>query len=136
MKTEQDIKGDVYTLLRERGLSGIVDGNTYRHGLRPLASTDEDIVISVLASDMSSERQTAIVNVNIYVRDLHLESGEAVENGERLGELCRVFAEGLERATTSEYRIILERQSVLSVEGKDEHCINNRLLYSHIHERK
>lgn len=136
MKTEQDIKGDVYTLLRERRLSSAIGGSTYKHGLRPLASTEEDIVISVLTSDMSAERQTAIVNVNVYVRDLLLDSGEAVEDGQRLRELCRLFAEGLERATTSEYRIILERQSVIRVEGKDEHCINNRLLYSHIHERK
>lgn len=136
MKTEQEIKQDVFDYLRAIRLDEAVSGRLIKESHRPMMSDEEDVVLSILSSDHSTEYQRAIVQVNVYVRDLRLDSGEPIEHSKRLTELSRLFAKALDVVSGSDYRFTLERQHVLAVEGKDEHCINNRLLYQHLHERE
>ena len=94
-----------------------------------LVSTDrEDIVISILENG-SGQIQEAFVNVNIYVKD-NIRNGEAEMNDARCRELCKVAIQVLETGHGESYRFTLNKQRVLEVNGKNEHFINNKLLYS------
>jgi hypothetical protein len=130
MKTDIDIKDDVYLYLKNSALATEVTGKLCKT-IRPAASTAEDIVVSVLANE-NGQVQSAYVNVNIYVADqLHKYAKESQyeENSQRLRALCQLAHETLERHVGDDYRWELESQRVMAVEGRNEHCINNRILY-------
>lgn len=131
MKTDIDIKDDIYTHIRGSRLESMVCGEL-RKTLRPNNSDCEDIVISVLANT-NGQTQEAFVNVNIYVKDV-LRDNQAEENSSRLRELCRESHELLNVGRGTDYRFELESQRVLKVDGKDEHVINNKLLYKQNNE--
>ena len=95
---------------------------------RPSNSDREDIVISILENG-SGQIQEAFVNVNIYVKD-NIRNGEAEMNDARCRELCKVAIQVLETGHGESYRFTLNKQRVLEVNGKNEHFINNKLLYS------
>lgn len=144
MKSEIDIKDDIYRHLHCCSLTTSVSGQLSKRGVRPTASDKEDIIISVLSSDTSDEIQTAIVVVNVYVPDQRLPTGEAEEHSARLRELCRLGVEVLNRG----YGEGCEPHGLFGqcpncpprlvgpVNGKEEHCISHRLLYRAINERE
>jgi uncharacterized protein (UPF0333 family) len=137
ISTDNDIKDLVYMLLQNSQLKAEVTGQIIKVSRNP-ASTNEDVVISVLANDNPRQIQSAYVNVNIYVKDVDFQqSGEKykVENTARTKELSRIFADMFENAIIGEsYRLTLDRQRVIAVEGANEHCVNNRLLYQCVNE--
>lgn len=126
MKTDIDIKDDIYSHLKESALEKSVDGRLCKR-MRPNGSDKEDIVISVVANQ-NGQIQEAVVNVNVYVRDVFVR-GQYEEDTIRCRELCRMAWEVLEVGRGGDYRFVLDRQRVLPVEGKNEHFINNRLIY-------
>ena len=126
MKSDIDIKDDIYSHIKGSDLTGMVTGKLSKT-LRPAKSDDEDIVISMLAN-VNSDIQQAFVNVNIYVADV-LRDEQYEENTIRLRELCDASKNLLEVGRGSGYRFTLEEQRVLEVQGKNEHFINNKLLY-------
>lgn len=126
MKTDIDIKDDIYFHVKGSALEKSVDGRLCKR-MRPNGSDKEDIVISVLANQ-NGQIQEATVNVNIYVRDVYV-CGQYEEDGIRCRELCRIAWECLNVGRGEDYRFELDSQRVLPVEGKNEHFINNRLLY-------
>lgn len=134
MKTDIDIKDDVYRAVANSSLAQEVSGIVSKT-LRPANSTAEDIVISVLASQ-NAEVQQAYVNVNVYVPDLDIPysvGGETViqkeENTKRLRILCDKAKKLFELVIGDTYRITLDSQSVLASNTGEEHIINNKLLY-------
>lgn len=126
MKTDIDIKDDIYKYLKDSKLASAVTGKISKT-LRPPKSTKEDIVISVLANS-NQQIQEAYVNVNIYVKDLFRES-QYEENTIRLRELSKLASETLNSFIGKGYRFDLEQQRVMDVPGVNEHFINNKLLY-------
>ena len=62
MKTDQEIKQEVYDYIKGSVLEEAVNGVLTKRK-RPLNSKKEDIVISVLAN-VNAQRQEAFVNVN------------------------------------------------------------------------
>jgi len=137
ISTDNDIKDLVYMLLQNSQLKAEVTGQIIKVSRNP-ASTNEDVVISVLANDNPRQIQSAYVNVNIYVKDVDFQQGGEkykVENTARTKELSRIFADMFEKAIIGEsYRLTLDRQRVIAVEGANEHCVNNRLLYQCVNE--
>lgn len=134
MKTDIDIKDDVYRVVAGSTLANAVNGVVSKT-LRPANSTKEDIVISVLASQ-NTEIQQAYVNVNVYVPDLDIEYavGEKTftqkeEDTIRLRTLCNIAKDLFEIVIGETYRITLDAQSVLTSATGEEHIINNKLLY-------
>lgn len=134
MKTDIDIKDDVYRAVADSTLSTAINGVVSKT-LRPANSTSEDIVISVLASQ-NTEIQKAYVNVNVYVPDLDIPysvNGETIvqkeENTKRLRTLCNIAKELFALIIGDTYRITLDSQSVLASNTGEEHIINNKLLY-------
>ncbi len=126
MKSDIDIKDDLYTHIKGSELASMVTG-TLSKTLRPAKSDKEDIVISMLANG-NTQIQQAFVNVNIYVPDV-LRNDQYEENTIRLRELCSAASELLEVGRGDGYRFALEEQRVMEVQGKNEHFINNKILY-------
>lgn len=126
MKTDIDIKDDVFRHIKGSDFESMVSGKLSKT-LRPSKSDNEDIVISML-TNVNTDIQQAFVNVNIYVPDI-LRDDQYEEDSIRLRELCNASKELLEVGRGEGYRFTLEEQRVMEVEGKNEHFINNKLLY-------
>lgn len=131
MKSDIDIKDDIYMFIKGSPLENAVNGKLSKT-LRPAGSSNEDIVISML-SNQNAQIQEAFVNVNIYVRDL-VRDNQTEEDTIRLRELCNLAKSLLEVGRGNDFRFILDSQRVLEVEGKSEHFINNKLLYRQCNE--
>ena len=131
MKSDIDIKDDIYMFIKGSPLENAVNGKLSKT-IRPAGSSNEDIVISML-SNQNAQIQEAFVNVNIYVRDLVRDS-QTEEDTIRLRELCNLAKSLLEVGRGNDFRFILDSQRVLEVEGKSEHFINNKLLYRQCNE--
>lgn len=126
MKSDIEIKDDIFNYLKGSELEKAVTGKLCKT-LRPANSDLEDIVISILENG-NGQIQEAFVNVNIYVTD-NVRDGQAEEDSIRLRELCKLSSTILELHNAGDYRFFLDKQRVLKVNGKEEHFINNKLLY-------
>lgn len=131
MKSDIDIKDDIFMFIKGSELENSVTGKLSKT-IRPSNSNDEDIVISIL-SNQNAQIQEAFVNVNIYVPDL-IRGGQSEENTIRLRELCNLSKNLLEVGRGNDFRFQLDSQRVMQVQGKDEHFINNKLLYRQCNE--
>lgn len=131
MKSDIEIKDDIYQIIKGSALEKAVTGKLKKNR-RPANSNKEDIVISILENG-SGQVQEAFVNVNIYVSD-DIRDGQAEENSSRLRQLCKLATELLEVQRGEDYRFTLDKQRVMEVNGKNEHFINNKLLYKQVNE--
>ena len=131
MKSDIEIKDDIYQIIKGSTLEKAVTGKL-KKTRRPANSNKEDIVISILENG-SGQVQEAFVNVNIYVSD-DVRDGQAEENSSRLRQLCKLATELLEVQRGEVYRFTLDKQRVMEVNGKNEHFINNKLLYKQVNE--
>lgn len=131
MKSDIDIKDDIYKIIKSSSLLKNVSG-TLSKTIRPENSNKEDIVISVLANQ-NGQIQEAFVNVNIYVPDI-MRNNQNEENSSRLRTLCKESIQLFKVGRGNDFRFELESQRVFEVEEKDEHVINNKLLYKQNNE--
>lgn len=138
MKSDIDIKDDIYNALLNSSLVKEVNGKLYKRK-RPLNSTSEDVVISVLANNMA-QRQMAYINVNVYVKDDYVktedeEQGQDEEQSQRLRKLCQLAIQSVNAIRGKDYRVTFDKENGQRViESEGEHIINNRLLYQIINE--
>ena len=132
MKSDVEIKADVYEVIKGSSLEIAVSGKLSKRG-RPQGSDKEDIVVSILDNG-NGQLQEAFVNVNIYVPDIQDNDGAFIVHDIRAKELCRLAIELLEVCNGGDFRFTLNKQRLLKVEGKNEHFINNRLLYQQCNE--
>ncbi len=132
MKSDIDIKDDIYNHIKGSALERAVTGKLCKSSKRPNGSDKEDIVISILDNG-SGQIQEAFVNVNIYVQD-NIRDEQAEVNDSRCRELCRISIDVLEVVYGPGFRFTLDKQRVMPVNGKNEHFINNKLLYKQVNE--
>lgn len=125
MKTDIDIKDDMYRFIKDSTLHSSISGSLYKTK-RPNNSALEDIVISVLAN-RNGQMQESFVYVNIYVADVYRD-GVYIEDTIRLRELCNLSSILLDSGRIDSSRFQLEEQRVLD-SGNNEHVITNRLLF-------
>lgn len=131
MKSDVDIKDDIYMFIKGSKLEHEITGKLSKTK-RPSNSSYEDIVISVLANQ-NAQIQEAFVNVNIYVKDVS-RNKQYEEDSIRLRELCNLAKSLFELGRGNDFRFTLDSQRVFEVEGKNEHFINNKLLYKQCNE--
>lgn len=131
MKSDIDIKDDVYKIINHSPLEQAVTG-VLKKTKRPHNSKSEDIVISVL-SNKTVQQQEAFVNVNIYVNDDDVD-GQDEECSPRLRQLCQLAFDLFLNVRGHDFRLSLDTQQVMEVDGTGEHLINNKLLYQIINE--
>lgn len=138
MKTDIDIKNDIWRVIKKSPLFKEVTGELKKTSVRPKESRKEDIVISILANNIR-QKQMAYVNVNIYVADNYVD-GQNEENSERLRRLCNMAFSVFENVRGVDFRLSLTDpnfdcgQRVIESEGTSEHVINNKILYQIINE--
>lgn len=92
----------------------------------------EDVVVSVVATDSTADRTTALVNVNAYVPDL----APQLANTARLAELSKLLTEALKLFHGVGYRAELRAQSILKAEGRGEHVAHFRIYFESINEQE
>ena len=138
MKTDSDIKTDVYKMLSNSPLKNAVTGSIQKIARSP-KSFNEDVIISVLSNDNPRQIQEAFVNVNVYVHDMLIDNNTDsyyVEDTKRVSELSTIIATMFENAYIGEsFRITLSSQRVFDINATHEHCINNKLLYQCVNEK-
>lgn len=132
MKSDIDIKTDVFHRIQGSALANEVTGVVRKTGKRPKGSKKEDIVISMLANQ-NGQIQNATVNVNIYVA-AEIVNGQAEEKSLRLKTLCDLAGSLFEVFRGNDYRAHLLEQRVFEVEGADEYVINNKIEYKQVNE--
>ena len=64
-KTASQIETDLYKYFKDK-INPLINGQTYRSGVRPLNSLKEDCVISFLTG-LDGQYQTGVININIFV---------------------------------------------------------------------
>lgn len=64
-KTASQIESDVYKYFKDK-INPLINGQTYRLGVRPLNSLKEDCVIAFLTG-LDGEYQSGMFNINIFV---------------------------------------------------------------------
>ena len=64
-KTASQIEADIYKYFKDK-INTLINGQTYRNGVRPLNSQKEDCVISFLTG-LDGQYQTGVININIFV---------------------------------------------------------------------
>ena len=131
MKTDIDIKDDLYLYIKGSSLAKAVNGKLDKTE-RPLGSTAEDIIISV-DENVNGGIQSALATVNIYVQDV-LRDNQYIENSIRLRELCAEAKALFEVAHFNGARFTLSAQRVKKVDGVNEHRIENKILYKYCKE--
>ncbi len=127
MRNEMEIKDDVYHLLKGSDLMKNVSGKLSKT-IRPTDSTKEDVVISVLTPNPNRQVQEVYLNINVYVADIK-RGTQYEENTARLRELMTIAEKTLKLARGMHYRLTLDEQKSYDVPGKNEHFINNKVLY-------
>ena len=68
------------------------------------------------------------VNVNVYVPDVK-RGNQYEENTLRLDQLCELSINALKSVIGNSFRVSLATQKTYEVPGKNEHFINNKVLY-------
>nr|DAN07928.1 MAG TPA: hypothetical protein [Caudoviricetes sp.] len=138
MKSDIDIKDDVWRVINKSVLLKEVTGELKKTSIRPKGSRSEDIIISILAND-TKQKQVAYVNVNIYVVDDDID-GQREENTTRLRKLCKMSFDLFDNVRGNDFRLSLTDpnyecgQRVIDSGGTSEHVINNKVLYQIINE--
>lgn len=138
MKSDIDIKDDVWKIIKESSLLREVSGDLKKTSVRPKNSRSEDIIISVLANS-TKQKQIAYVNVNIYVADDYID-GQSEENSARLRQLCKMSFDLFDNVRGKDFRLSLTDpnyecgQRVIESSGSSEHVVNNKVLYQIINE--
>lgn len=138
MKSDIDIKDDVWKIIKESSLLREVSGALKKTSVRPKNSRSEDIIISVLANS-TKQKQVAYVNVNIYVADDYID-GQGEENSARLRKLCKMSFDLFDNVRGKDFRLSLTDpnyecgQRVIESSGSSEHVVNNKVLYQIINE--
>lgn len=127
MKNEEEIKTDIYLHLKSTDLMKGISGEL-RKTRRPDSSCKEDVVISVLSDPSNRQIEEVYVNVNIYVPDQR-RCNQYEENTIRLNALCKLSLEALSSVIGDGFRLSLDTQKIYDVPGKNEHMINNKVLY-------
>ena len=131
MKSDIDIKDDVWGIINKSDLKKEVTGKLRKTSVRPRDSRCEDIIISILANE-TKQKQIAYVNVNIYVSD-YTRDGQSEEKSSRLRKLCQMSFDLFDNVRGNDFRLSITDSNYESA-ATSEHVINNKLLYQIINE--
>lgn len=131
MKTDTEIRDDVYQLVKNSPIMDAVSGKLCTR-MRPLDSTAEDVVISIQANT-PGDPQKAFVLVDIYVKDVKV-NGRYEENTARVRELSRIAFDALQSNTGSDYYATVSEQRTYAIDATGEHLIQTKLRYRHVEE--
>ena len=131
MKSVTEIQDILYSILNGSDLHREIQsrGGAIYTDERPMNSGKEDITILPLDGLVGGDTQELVLNINIYVRDIPRDNQMIIDKP-RIRHLSRLAISLLEEYVMSDYQFHIEKQPVFKVDGADEHCINNRILFT------
>ena len=117
-KTASQIETDIYKYFKDK-VNTLINGQTYRSGVRPLNSQKEDCVISFLTG-LDGQYQTGVININIFVPLVKNNDNQYRKNFVRCDAIERALMPIIEEAKTAlrNYRLTLH-QLIQTFEDKD-----------------
>ena len=126
--TDQRIKDLLRSYILNTELGRAVANRVFTYAPN-IDKNEEYIVISVL-DGLCGQRQTAIVNVNIYYPDIREVRGDAkVENVSRTRELSDIAESVLNRVVEGDYWFKCVKMPVFKVADSEQHAINCRIEF-------
>lgn len=130
MKTSGQIEQDIFNILKNSALKGIVKGSIYKKGTRPFNATTEDLVINFLTGK-DYQIQTGIVNLNVYVQDINNgNSGMLIKNVVRCNQIEQALMEFTESIRLSNEYFFERDETIHTLESENnERLVNCRLKY-------
>ncbi len=134
-KSEKNIEGDLYALIKASALAGMVTGSVYRAETRPEGSQLEDIVVKFLAGT-EGQIQSGVIVLNIYVPDITRKGDtRKLEDFARVEELEDAVIAFVNGCPDTEYLYEFdETMYSLEVEDLDQHAITARIHYQRLTE--
>ena len=117
-KTASQIESDVYKYFKDK-INPLINGQTYRLGVRPLNSLKEDCVIAFLTG-LDGEYQSGMFNINIFVPAVKNNDNQYRKNFVRCDAIERALMPIIEEAKTAlhNYRLQLH-QMIQTFEDTD-----------------
>ena len=108
-KTTSQIESDVYKYFKDK-INPLINGQTYRLGVRPLNSLKEDCVISFLAG-LDGEYQSGMFNINVFVPMIKNNDNQYRKNFVRCEAIEQALMPIIEEAKTAlrNYRLTLHQ---------------------------
>ena len=131
-KTASQIETDIYKYFKDK-INSLINGQTYRLGVRPLNSQKEDCVISFLTG-LDGEYQTGVLNINIFVPMVKNNDNQYRKNFIRCDTIERGLLPLIEESKTAlrNYRLTLH-QMIQTFEDTDikQFFINAKIKFSY-----
>lgn len=108
-KTASQIETDLYKYFKDK-INPLINGQTYRSGVRPLNSQQEDCVISFLTG-LDGEYQSGMFNINIFVPMIKNNDNQYRKNFVRCEAIEGALMPIIEEAKTAlrNYRLTLHQ---------------------------
>ena len=108
-KTASQIETDIYKYFKDK-IDTLINGQTYRNGVRPLNSQKEDCVISFLTG-LDGQYQTGVININIFVPTVKNNDNQYRKNFVRCDAIERALMPIIEESKTAlrNYRLTLHQ---------------------------
>lgn len=108
-KTASQIESDVYKYFKDK-INPLINGQTYRLGVRPLNSLKEDCVIAFLAG-LDGQYQTGVININIFIPTVKNNDNQYRKNFVRCEAIEGALMPIIEEAKTAlrNYRLTLHQ---------------------------
>ncbi|MDE5807686.1 MAG: hypothetical protein K2H76_06165 [Muribaculaceae bacterium] len=131
MKTESDVRDDLYSYIKTTELNDAISGRIFKYEEeRPEKSMNEDIVIAPLTETPFDEIQEVIVLIRLYVKDL-FDSGNNIYRADsiRLKVLETLCKETFLVFRTEGARCVAENIKTFKSDSTHEHCIVSRINY-------
>lgn len=117
-KTASQIESDVYKYFKDK-INPLINGQTYRLGVRPLNSQKEDCVIAFLTG-LDGEYQSGMFNINIFVPMIKNNDNQYRKNFVRCEAIERALMPIIEESKTSLHNYKLQlHQMIQTYEDTD-----------------
>ena len=117
-KTASQIESDVYKYFKDK-INPLINGQTYRLGVRPLNSQKEDCVIAFL-SGLDGEYQSGMFNINIFVPMIKNNDNQYRKNFVRCEAIEHALIPIIEESKTSLHNYKLQlHQMIQTFEDTD-----------------
>jgi len=130
MKLDQEIRNDIYAVLKSSALVAEVSG-VLRKTKRPLNSNREDVLVCApISNDIVGDTQVAYVYVRIYVPDQERD-GQMEEDTQRTTTLGTKAKQCLTCYNGGDFRFEWRSQETFEIEEISTHVIAIRLRYEH-----
>jgi hypothetical protein len=133
MKTTLDLVDIIWSAVNASALKAAINGGVYKHK-RVLNSTKEDVVINALPIT-AEQIQNGIVNVNIHVPNLKVQTAAGVDdqpNHTRLKALATIAVGVLEDTWADEYNFDVQQQILIEDKEANDYYINIRLEFFNV----